>query len=290
MQNKSYIVLGASSKIGSVFYSKFKKKIKFASKKSFKSKKFQKFDLNKDNIDPLISKYKPTHVIIFSAESDPDKCYKNPKKTKTINFLSTIKIIKKCIKKKIVPIVFSSEFVFNGKKGNYSEKSITNPILIYGNQKKLLENYIVKKKLPVLIFRLAKVYGDKKNDKTLVTNYIKQVKKNKILKVAKDQYFSPVYVNDVVKVIDQAARRNLTGLYNIAGNQRLSRFQILKMIIKVFKTSTQIIPCSIDDFKLPEKRPKDVSMSNSLLKKKLGYKFINIKFIIKKIKLQNKNK
>ncbi len=124
----------------------------------------------------------------------------------------------------------------------------------------------------------------------MVTNYIKQVKKNKILKVAKDQYFSPVYVNDVVKVIDQAARRNLTGLYNIAGNQRLSRFQILKMIIKVFKTSTQIIPCSIDDFKLPEKRPKDVSMSNSLLKKKLGYKFINIKFIIKKIKLQNKNK
>ena len=39
------------------------------------------------------------------------------------------------------------------------------------------------------------------------------------------------------------------------------------MIIKVHKSSNQITTCSIDDFKLPEKRPKDVSMSNSLLKK-----------------------
>jgi dTDP-4-dehydrorhamnose reductase len=286
LQNKSYIVLGASSKIGKVFYNRFKKKIKYASRNSSKSSQFKKFDLIKDNIDPLISKYKPTHLVIFSAESDPDKCFKNPKKTKNINLISTIKIITKCIKKKIIPIVFSSEFVFNGKKGNYSEKSKTNPILIYGNQKKLLENYIIKKKLPVLIFRLAKVYGDKKNDKTLITNYVKQIKKNKILKVAKDQYFSPVYVNDVVDIIDKAAQKNLKGLYNLAGNQRLSRFQILKMIIKVHKSSNQISTCSIDDFKLPEKRPKDVSLSNSLLKKKLRYKFSNIKFIIKKIKLQ----
>ncbi len=286
MQNKSYIVLGASSKIGRIFFSKFKKKIKFASKNSFKSKLFKKFDLNKDNIDPLILKYKPTHVIIFSAESDPDKCFKNPKKTKTINLLSTIKIINKCIKKKIVPIVFSSEFVFNGKKGNYSEKDKTDPILVYGNQKKLLENYITRKKLPVLIFRLAKVYGDKRNDNTLISNYIKQIKTTKILKVANDQYFSPVYVNDVVNIIDKAAQNNLLGLYNLAGNQRLSRFEILKKIIKIFKTRSLITECSIDDFKLPEKRPKDVSLSNSLLKKKLRYNFRNIGFVIKKIKLQ----
>ncbi len=286
MLNKSYIVLGASSKIGSVFYSKFRKKIKFASKNSNKSKKFKKFDINKDNISTLILKYKPSHVVIFSAESDPDKCFKEPKKTKRINFKSTIKIINKCVKYKVIPIVFSSEFVFDGKKGNYNEKSKTNPILVYGNQKKDLESFIAKKNLPVLIFRLAKVYGDKKRDKTLITNYLKQTNKNKFLKVAKDQYFSPIYVNDVVDVIDKAAQKNLTGLYNLAGNQRLSRFEILKMIVKIFRLKNKLITCSIDDFKMPEKRPKDVSMSNSLLKKKLSYKFKNIEFIIKKIKLK----
>ena len=130
------------------------------------------------------------------------------------------------------------------------------------------------------------MYGDKRNDNTLISNYIKQIKTTKILKVANDQYFSPVYVNDVVNIIDKAAQNNLLGLYNLAGNQRLSRFEILKKIIKIFKTRSLITECSIDDFKLPEKRPKDVSLSNSLLKKKLRYNFRNIGFVIKKIKLQ----
>lgn len=284
MPNRSYIVLGASSKIGSIFHSRFIKRIKFASKNRSKSKKFKKFNINTNNINNLILSHKPTHLVIFSAESDPDKCFKNPKKTQKINLISTIKIINQCIKQNIIPIVFSSDFVFNGKKNRkYTEKDKTSPILVYGRQKKLLENYIIKKKLPVLVFRLAKVYGDKKNDKTLITNYIKQIKTNKIITVAEDQYFTPIYVNDVVNIIDKAAQKNLTGLYNLAGNERLSRFKILKLIVRIFKSNNKIIPCSINDFKLPEKRPKDVSLSNSLLKKKLRYKLIEIKDIIKKL-------
>jgi len=188
--------------------------------------------------------------------------------------------------KKVVPIVFSSDFVFDGKKGNYSEKSKANPILVYGQQKKMLEKYIIKKSLPVLIFRLAKVYGSKKNDKTLITNHLKEFKKNGIVKVANDQYFSPIYVDDVVNVIDKAATKNLKGLYNLSGSQRVNRYEILKKIKYIFKLNNKLIPCSIDDFKMEEKRPKDVSLSNSVLKKKLGYNFKKIDLVIKKIKSQ----
>ncbi len=286
LQNKKYIVIGASSKIGKIFFSKFKKKISFASRNSNNKNNLDKFNIVRDDIGKLLNKYNPTHVIVFAAESDPDKCFENYKKTKKINYYYLIKIINKCVKRKVTPIIFSSEFVFNGKKGNYSEKNKTNPILLYGSQKEKLEKYVLKNKLPVLIFRLAKVYGDKINDNTLITNYIKQIRKNKIIKVASDQYFSPVYVDDVVNTIDIAAMKNLKGLYNLSGNQRLSRYSILKKIKNHFKANTKLIPCSIDDFNLPEKRPKDVSLSSSLLKKRLRYNFKKIDFVIKKIKLQ----
>ena len=284
MYNKNrYIVIGASSKIGRVFYSKFHKKIKFASRNSKNFENLSKFDINKDDINKLISKYNPTHVIIFSAETSPDKCFTNPQKTKKINYFSTIKIIKECVKKKVIPIIFSSDFVFNGKKGNYSEKSKPNPILIYGYHKKMLENFVLKKKLPVLIFRLAKVYGSKINDNTLITNYIKEIKKSKYINVANDQYFSPIYVDDVVNIIDKAAMKNLKGLYNLSGSQKLSRYDILKKIKCIFKSDSILRTCSIDDFKLIEKRPRDISLSNSLLKKNLKYKFKKVDFVIKKI-------
>ncbi len=286
LQNR-YVVIGASSKIGKIFYSKFKKKIKFASKNNSKRNDLKKFDINKDEINYLISKFDPTHIIIFSAESDPDKCFKYPKKTMRTNYYSIKKIIMKCVKRNIVPIVFSTEFVFNGRKGNYLENSKTNPILTYGYQKELLEKFILNKKLPALIFRLSKVYGSKKNDNTLITNFIKQIRKKKNIKVAKDQIFTPIYDEDLANVIDIAATKKMTGLYNLSGNERLSRYEILRKIIKIFNSKTEITKCSLDDFKLPEKRPKDVSLSNKLLKNRLNYKFKNINFVINKIKKLN---
>ena len=79
MFNTRYIVIGASSKIGKIFFSKFRKKIKFASSNTATVSYLNKFNINKNNIDKLIIKYNPTHVIIFSAESDPNKCFKKPK-------------------------------------------------------------------------------------------------------------------------------------------------------------------------------------------------------------------
>jgi hypothetical protein len=45
----------------------------------------------------------------------------------------------------------------------------------------------------------------------------------------------------------------------------------------------------IDDFDLPEKRPKDVSLSNKKLIKALNYKFKTVDFVIKKIKSKYSN-
>ena len=84
----------------------------------------------------------------------------------------------------------------------------------------------------------------------------------------------------------EATKKNLKGLYNLSGSQRVNRYEILKKIKYIFKLNNKLIPCSIDDFKMEEKRPKDVSLSNSVLKKKLGYNFKKIDLVIKKIKSQ----
>jgi dTDP-4-dehydrorhamnose reductase len=226
---------------------------------------------------------------MFAAESKPDKCYDNPNKTNKLNFSIPKKIILNCLKNKITPVVFSSEFVSNGKIKNLAEKNTSKPVLVYGKQKQNLENFILKNKLPVLILRLAKVYGSEMNDNTLLTSSIKQLINKRELKVAKDQYFNPVYVEDVIKVINLLCVKNFTGLFNISGSQRLSRYQIVKKINDYFKFKKKFKSCLIDDFDLPEKRPKDVSLSNKKLIKVLNYKFKTIDFALKKIKSRYSN-
>ena len=285
----SYGVIGGSSSIGKVFFKTYKKKIKFATSFSQKKTFFIKFDILNDKIEGLLKNKKITHLVIFAAESKPDECYKFKHKTKKINYLNIIKIIKYSLKKKITPIIFSSEFVFSGKTKNNSEKHKPKPILEYGEQKLDIEKFVIKNKLPVIVFRLAKVYGDNLNDNTLITQSIIDLKKNDSLKVASDQYFSPVYVRDVAKAIDLAAKQNILGLYNLSGPRRYNRYQIVKKINKSFNLNRKIYPVSIDLFKLPEKRPKYVSLNNKKLKKAINYNFKTVEEIIKKIKKKYPN-
>jgi dTDP-4-dehydrorhamnose reductase len=285
-----YLVLGASSSIGKNFYEAYKKNILLATSYSNVNKKFKKFNLLTDKFESLLRlKKKPTHVIIFSAESKPDMCHAYPNKTYKLNFLIPKKIILSCLKKKITPVVFSSEFVSSGKIKNLTEKNTSKPILVYGKQKQNLENFILKNKLPVLVLRLAKVYGHKINDNTLLTSSIKQLISKTQLKVARDQYFNPVYVKDVIKVINLLCVKNFTGLFNLSGPKRLSRYEIVKRINEYFRFKKKLKPCLIDDFDLPEKRPKDVSLSNKKLIKALNYKFKTVDFVIKKIKSKYSN-
>ena len=224
-----YIVLGASSSIGRSFFNMYKKDILLATSNKLKDSKFKKFNLLKSKLNSLLKlKIKPTHLILFAAETMPDKCYLNPNQTNKLNYLIPKKIILFCLRNKITPVVFSSEFVSSGKIKNFTEEAKLKPTLIYGKQKKNLEKFVLKNKLNVLVLRLAKVYGDKKDDNTLLTSAIKQLRSKKEIKIAKDQFFSPVYVNDVVNVISLLCSKNITGLYNLSGPERLSRIQIIK--------------------------------------------------------------
>ena len=285
-----YIIVGASSSIGKNFYDKYKKNTLLATSNSTKNKQFKKLNLFNFKFNSILkNKQKPTHLILFAAESKPDVCFKHPRRTNKLNYSIPKKIILNCLSKNITPVVFSSEFVSNGKFKNFTEKKKLKPTLIYGKQKYKLENFVKKNNLPVLVLRLSKVYGDKQNDKTLLTTIIKDFHKNNFINVAKDQYFNPVYVDDVVKVINLLCSKNITGLFNLSGDKRYSRYQIVKKVKNFFKFNSHVKSCSIDDFNLPEKRPKDVSSSNKKLINTLNYKFKTIDFVLKKIKSKQSN-
>ena len=90
----------------------------------------------------LIKKYNINKIVLLSAISDPDECYKNKKKSYLINVKYTKNLISKIKNNDIHLSVISTEFVYSGKKGNYSENSKSYPINLYGKQKLLIENYI----------------------------------------------------------------------------------------------------------------------------------------------------
>jgi len=147
------LIIGGSGKIGKFFQRK--KNIIFTYYKN-KIDGGIYFDLLRDNIDDLLQKYKTNCVVLLSSISDPDDCLKNKKYSNLLNVVKTKLLIDKIISRKIYFIFFSSEFIFNGLIGNYSEKNNSKPVNLYGKQKLNIERYIKKKTNNYTILRIAK--------------------------------------------------------------------------------------------------------------------------------------
>ena len=216
-----------------------------------------------------------SHAVILLGDTNPETCSLDIRKSHKLNVDSIKNLIDDLRSLNIKPLFTSSEFVFNGVKGNYIETDPVSPILVYGEQKVEIEKYIQETCKDYIIFRLAKVYGNRLDDGTLFTSWIKSIESGKAIRCAEDQIFSPIFISDVVEIIVDAVKRDIQGVFNLAGPKGYKRIELLNVLLcemkKYSEKNVEILPCSIHDFNLSEKRPVDISLDPSKLVKKIGF-------------------
>lgn len=129
------------------------------------------------------------------------------------------------------------------------------------------------------ILRLAKVYGETFGDRTLFTAAFESLRTNQLLTVADDQFFSPIHVMDVCRVLRYVCDISLPGIFHCGGPDSLSRlsyFQLLaERLTRIGVRVAKLEPISIDTIALPEKRPKNVTLDSSKLELALGIKMVS---------------
>lgn len=241
-----------------------------------------KFNPLKDSVTGLIRAHGEfSHVMILFACSDPNYCYQYPRESFALNVDATKIILSEIKELAITPFFISSEFAFDGTKGNYTETDPTSPILEYGRHKVLIEQFIEGNFKKFIITRLSKTAGRSINDGTLFTNWIRRIQEGaRVLECASDQHFSPIAVEDVCKAFWELIEYDANGYFHVAGPERLSRIEALKMLIGHLSPynlgSIKITTKRIHEFNLPEKRPPDVSMSPSKLVATIGIELIRM--------------
>jgi len=238
-----------------------------------------RFDSTVMDIKEVVDLNKINSVVILLGDTNPETCIEDVDKSENLNVHSIKRIIDALSRYDIKVIFASSEFVYDGKFGNYSESDEAFPILLYGQQKLEVESYIKKNITNYVILRFAKIYSSKLNDNTLFSSWAKLIEDKNSIVCANDQYFSPVHIDNVIDTLLFSIKNKMHGIFNLAGPDRRSRTELLLILIKeidkVKGCGTKVISCSIDDFNLNETRPKDVSMNPQKLISTTGIKLIS---------------
>lgn len=221
-----------------------------------------------------------SHAVILYGEREPDVCFMQPEITRALNVESTKKILLQCQTLGIVPMFASTELVFSGAKGMYEESEEPDPILLYGKYKVEVEKFIIENLDRFVIFRLSKIMGMQKNDRSIFANWLIQFETSSTRKIqgAKDQFFSLIGVSDVAKLLRLLIEGDANGIFHFSDGIRYNRLELLRLFLSEYQIVTDsafaIEPVSINDFKLREARPLDVSLSNSRIMSLKAIRFV----------------
>ena len=231
-------------------------------------------DLN--NLRELLEKEKPDVLVNTMGYSNIDFCELNKSDTEMLHVEVTEKICKICENIGTKQIFLSSDYVFDGEKGNYSEDDVPNPVNYYGLSKLKAEQLILKNSINTVI-RTSVIY-DWDYRARFFNSVIKNLQNNQEINATTDVYNSVTFLDNLVESIFKVITLNQNGIFHVVDSACVNRFEFAEMIAKIFRLDKNLIKIASvqDEPKNIAKRPKNACLNNSKAKKELGLNFNTI--------------
>jgi dTDP-4-dehydrorhamnose reductase len=216
-----------------------------------------------ETITSLIQDIKPDVIIHPAAISSVDLCEQQPQLAELINVQATVALAKAAAKHGIRFVFLSSDMVYDGETGLYSENDDVNPINYYGYTKVQAEEKIKDICPNHVIVRTAIIYGTVlANAHSFSDEMLHQVQNQRQVNLFYDQFRSPILVNNLAEAVFELADSSIVGTLNLGGKERISRYDFGMKMAHCYNFSTQLLNrCSMDEFRHVAKRPRDVSLN-----------------------------
>lgn len=242
-------------------------------------------DLTKiETISDRLNAINPDLIINAAGMTAVDKCEVERNEAYLVNGISVGEIARYSRKKGIRFIHISTDYVFDGKQGNYNEDSIPNPINFYG-MSKLIGDILAFSCDSSLIVRTSGIFGYSQNFPVYVLERLRMNEKVFVF----DGFYSPIFTGLLAKAVERLTWSELTGILNVAG-ARISRKEFAIRIAERFGLNKELVIENEGEIKFIARRPQDSSLDITSARKLINFNFYttdaNLEefFILKKSK------
>ncbi len=260
----------------------FNKKIKF---------EYCKLDITKRHeVRNVLASFEPHYVINTAAMTDVDGCEIQKEQCWKINVEAVDNLIQAARKTAAKIIQLSSDYVFDGSEGPYSETAVPKPLGYYGKSKLASENLLIASGLEHTIVRTMVLYGyGFKTRPNFVTWLIEKLKNNESVKIVTDQIGNPTLADDLAGAILKIIERQKWDLYHISGSELIDRYSFALKVADVFKLDKDLItPITTSELSQVAPRPLISGFIIDKAKADLGIELSNIEHGLKSIKKHDK--
>ena len=227
---------------------------------------------NEENLKETLLGIQPDFIINTAAMTQVDDCEGDKEACDLLNVtvVKWLSEISEDINAHLIHL--STDFIFDGIKGNYKETDTPNPLSYYGLSKLKSEEILINSKIDYTILRTILVFGKVYDmSRSNIVLWVKSMlEKGKEITIVDDQFRTPTYVEDLALACKISMDKKAIGIFNISSNELLSVYEIAQQIADAFHLDKSLIkPISTSTLNQTAPRPAktgfDLSKTNKVL-------------------------
>lgn len=200
--------------------------------------------LSQEEIIAVFHKVNPTHIIHTAALTNVDYCELNPEMCYTLNVKATALLLNEANKINAHFQLLSSDFIFDGENGPYTETDAPNPLSHYAKSKWQAEQLLhLGSYKNWSIVRTIIVYGQghELSRSNLIIWARDALLAKQEISVVDDQFRAPTWADDLAWACIRICQLGKLGVYNACGPETLSIYEIVLRIATYYNCDKNLI-------------------------------------------------
>lgn len=222
-------------------------------------------------IERIIVDTAPDLVVHAAAWTDVDGCERNPERAMAINSAASGRLAAAAARVAAEFVYISTDSVFDGSRGNYSESDLPQPVNVYSASKLAGEQEVHSGHPHPLVLRISLEGWRPAGRPGFVQWVVEALGRGERLTICRDWIRSVVFASNLPPVLEKMWSRGMAGTYHVAPASPLSNLDLAMMTAEIFGLEADtIVPISGNDLKLSARRPKDTSLDPTKLTAIMG--------------------
>lgn len=243
---------------------------------------------DKAAVSSCIASAKPDVVVwAINPPGGVDYCELHPDEAHSINTRGTQNVIETASSMNPLMVYFSTDYIFDGLRGPYSETDTPRPINVYGKTKLDAEQAIRGSQLRHLIIRTTAIFGWNRTSRNFAMQVWEHLQRMESLKAAQDQICNPTLVEYLAEVSVRLIQENTQGVVNIVGRDRISRADLGKALARAMALDANlVVPVPTSGLGQQAIRPLQAGLHTKKLEQLLGTEAMDLTEALKRFRRQ----
>ena len=212
----------------------------------------------------------PSAIIHCAALSRSPACQADPALANALNVKVPSLLSKLTRDVGSLLLLFSTDLVFDGTKGDYREDDSPNPLSVYGETKAEAESIVARAPSHIILRTSLNAGRSPTGDRSFVEETVNAWRQGRQMNLFVDEYRCPIAADETARAACGAIRKDLRGTYHLAGREKLSRHEIGALLADSLGFSSNLIRATTLASYSGPPRPRDTSLNCDRLASALG--------------------